>query len=104
MYSIIEKKINNPALKNIEWTEVEKEDAEYLDVYSTHLYRIGYDHETKTLEIWFYPHSGKYGLQIYQYYGVNKTIWDRFAAIAGSKGEWFWRQIRSGGYVYSRIR
>jgi len=65
-------------------------------VESSNLASVGYDEETKTLEIQF--HSGG----IYQYDEVEKEISDELMN-AESKGRYFMSMIR-GAYSYSRIR
>ncbi len=62
---------------------------------STSIASIGYDEPSQTLEIEFI--SGT----VYQYYNVNKNIYDALMA-APSKGKFFAHQIRSA-FPYSRV-
>ena len=66
-----------------------------ISVESSNLASIGYDEESKTLEIQF--HSGG----IYQYDDVEKEIYDELMS-ADSKGRYFMSMIR-GAYSYGRV-
>jgi hypothetical protein len=59
----------------------------HLDVDSSNLDSVGYDSETKTLEITF--HSG----QVYQYYHVPKAIFTRLMNAA-SHGKFHHRNVK----------
>ena len=67
-----------------------------IAVESSNLASIGYDEETKTLEIQF--HSGG----VYQYDDVEKEIYEELMS-AESHGRYFMSMIR-GAYSYSRVR
>ena len=64
-------------------------------VESSNLASIGYDEETKTLEIQF--HSGG----VYQYDDVEKEVYEALMS-AESHGRYFMSMIR-GAYSYSRV-
>ncbi len=57
---------------------------------------IGYEPDTATLEIEF-TQSG-----IYQYFGVPAQIYEELMA-AGSKGNYFNHQIKTGGYQFTKV-
>ena len=65
-------------------------------VESSNLVSVGYNEETKTLEIQF--HSGG----IYQYDDVEKEVYDELMS-AESHGRYFMSQIR-GAYSYDRVK
>lgn len=64
-------------------------------VSSTELASIGYQEATSVLEVEFRKGG------VYQYFGVPAQIYDQLMA-APSKGSYFNRVIREGGYPYSR--
>jgi len=61
---------------------------ERVSVQSSNLESVGYDEETKILEIEFK------GGSVYRYYNVPKDIYDELLE-AESKGKYFWRNIRN---------
>ena len=67
-----------------------------ISVESSNLASVGYDEESKTLEIQF--HSGG----VYQYDDVEKEVYDELMS-ADSKGRYFMSMIR-GAYSYGRVR
>ncbi len=69
---------------------------ERVQVESTNLASVGYDHDSATLEIKF--HSGG----IYQYSGVPQDIYKSLMK-AGSKGDYFNNYVKER-YRYKRIR
>lgn len=65
-------------------------------VESSNLASVGYDEESKTLEIQF--HSGG----VYEYYDVEKSVYEELMNVE-SHGRYFMSMIR-GAYSYSRVR
>jgi len=65
-------------------------------VQSTNLVSVGYDFESKTLEVEFHS-SG-----IYQYFNVPK---EHYAGLmnADSHGQYFDRYIKKAGYRYRKV-
>jgi len=70
---------------------------ERTPVKSSNLASVGYESSSSTLEIEF--HGGG----IYQYDGVPQEIYDGLLS-ADSKGKYFHRNIKNGGYPYTKIR
>lgn len=66
-----------------------------IQVRSSNIRSIGYDQETKTLEVEFLKGS------VYQYFEVPWGTWLGFVA-ADSKGKYFIAQIRER-YRYSKV-
>jgi len=67
-----------------------------VPVQSSNLASVGYDISTSVLEIEF--RNGN----VYQYYGVPAQVYEELMN-AGSKGSYFHRNIRNGGYSFSKI-
>lgn len=65
-------------------------------VESSHIASIGYDPDTETLEIEF--HKGG----TYQYSNFPENLWVEFEN-SESKGKYFHRNIRKGGYDYAKL-
>ena len=65
-------------------------------VSSKNLSSVGYDEETSVLEIAF--NSGF----VYQYYGIPVFLYTGLM-VAGSKGEYFDRNIRKAHYSYRQV-
>lgn len=66
-------------------------------VSSSNLASIGYDAESKTLEIEFLNGS------IYQYFNVPDSIFSGLISAA-SHGQYFSAFIKKGGYEYQKIK
>jgi hypothetical protein len=69
---------------------------EMTPVSSSNLAAVGYDNESATLRIQFL-HGG-----IYDYQGVPADIYEGLIN-AGSKGQFFDKFIKKGGFPYSKI-
>ena len=65
-------------------------------VQSSNLASVGYDISTSVLEVEFLNGS------VYQYYGVPAQVHEGLMN-AGSKGSYFYQNIRNGGYPFSRV-
>lgn len=65
-------------------------------VHSSNLSSVGYDIKSRTLEVEF--HDGS----IYQYYDVSSITYNGLMS-ASSKGEYFDRMIKKGGYSCRKI-
>lgn len=70
---------------------------ERKSVSSSNLRSVGYDAETRTLEIEF--HDGG----VYQYSNVPESIYNGLMS-AGSKGSYFDSHIKKGPYQYRKVR
>jgi len=68
---------------------------EMISVSSSNLAAVGYNYETATLRIQFLNGG------IYDYYGVSSDVYEGLLE-AGSKGQYFDRFIKKGGYSYNR--
>ena len=66
-------------------------------VSSSNLASVGYDEETRTLEVEF--NSGS----VYQYDRVPKSEFDGLMSAA-SHGRYFDQNIKKGGYSYRQVR
>jgi hypothetical protein len=66
-------------------------------VNSSNLKSVGYDPETKTLEIEFLNGG------LYQYDNVPESIYNGLMS-ASSHGQYFYRHIKKGGYHYRKLR
>ena len=66
-------------------------------VSSSNLASVGYDPETKTLEIEFLNGG------LYQYFNVPESIYNGLMA-ASSRGSYFDQYVKKGGYRYKKIR
>lgn len=66
-------------------------------VKSSNLASVGYDSDSKTLEIEF--NNGG----LYQYFSVPESIYNGLMA-ASSKGSYFDQYIKKGSYSYKRIK
>ena len=66
-------------------------------VSSSNLKAVGYDHETKTLEIEFLNGG------LYQYSGVPLSVYQGLKS-ASSHGQYFDSHIKKGGYSYRKLR
>ena len=66
-------------------------------VSSSNLASVGYDPETKTLEIEFLNGG------LYQYFNVPESIYNGLMA-ASSHGSYFDQYVKKGGYRYKKIR
>lgn len=64
---------------------------------SSQISEYGYDEATKTLAIKF-----KHGGGVYHYDNVEPELYAEFNA-AGSKGSFFGKRIKSGGFSYRKI-
>lgn len=65
-------------------------------VISTNLSSVGYDIKSRTLEVEFLNGS------VYQYSNVPSVIFNGLMS-AGSKGQYFDRMIKKGGYSFRRL-
>ena len=66
-------------------------------VNSSNLESVGYDPETKTLEIAFLNRG------IYQYSGIPVSVYQGLMS-APPHGQYFDQYIKKGGYTYRKIR
>lgn len=66
-------------------------------VSSSNLASVGYDPETKTLEIEFLNGG------LYQYFNVSESIYNGLMA-ASSHGSYFDQHVKKGGYNYKKLR
>ena len=64
-------------------------------VTSTNIVSVGYDEQNEILEVEFRDGA------VYQYYNVNKQLYDQFMA-APSKGQFLAYQIKNS-FPYSRV-
>jgi hypothetical protein len=69
---------------------------EMIPVASSNLAAIGYEIETAILRVQF-NHGG-----VYDYQGVSEDIYDGFVG-APSKGQYFERFIKKGGYPFVKV-
>jgi hypothetical protein len=69
---------------------------EMTAVSSSNIAAVGYDFDSATLRIQFL-HGG-----VYDYQGVSSEVYDELMA-AGSKGQYFDKFIKKGGYPFSKI-
>ena len=73
-----------------------------IPVASHNIYSVGYDSNSKVLEIEFNTHS------VYRYYEVPEDVYDELMA-AESKGSYFFKKIKGGHnqsnslYRYERV-
>jgi len=65
-------------------------------VISSNLASVGYDSKSKTLEVEFLNGS------VYQYSNVPSVLYNGLIS-ASSKGQYFDRMIKNGGYICRRI-
>jgi len=65
-------------------------------VQSSNLASVGYDISTNVLEIEFLNGG------VYQYYGVPAQVHEGLMN-AGSKGSYFYHNIKTGGYTFSKV-
>ncbi|MGE4243668.1 KTSC domain-containing protein [Ramlibacter sp.] len=70
-------------------------------VESNRLAGIGYDAETKTLAVKFPPNRTNPNGSTYHYSGVSPEFYAEFQA-AESKGSFFEKRVRGGGFKYER--
>ena len=70
---------------------------ELQPVSSSNLKAVGYDSESKTLQIEFL--SGG----LYEYYNVPESIYNGLMS-ASSHGSYFDKYIKKGGYNYKKLR
>jgi len=65
-------------------------------VESSNIASVGYDPPSATLEVEFH-NSG-----IYQYFGVPVHVYEELIS-AGSKGSYFYVNVKKAGYPYSKM-
>ncbi|MFV2016264.1 MAG: KTSC domain-containing protein [Candidatus Heimdallarchaeota archaeon] len=66
-------------------------------VISSNLKSVGYDPETKTLEIEFLNGG------LYQYFSIPESIYNGLMS-ASSHGSYFDQYVKKGGYTYKKLR
>lgn len=66
-------------------------------VSSSNLKSVGYNPETKTLEVEFLNGG------LYQYYNIPESIYNGLMA-ASSHGSYFNQYVKKGGYTYKKLR
>ena len=67
-----------------------------IQVTSKNIKSVGYDSQSKTLQVEFLTGS------IYEYYDVPNDVFDKFIT-AESKGTFFHKYIKNGGYKYRKL-
>jgi hypothetical protein len=75
---------------------MEKQKMEMIPVRSSHIAAIGYDSRNTTLKVEFLDGG------LYEYYGISEMIFNDFKN-AGSKGIFFDRNIKKGGYQVRKL-
>ena len=76
-----------------------------IPVQSSNIASVGYDQDTKTLEIEFRPTKNK-GSRVYIYFDVPYFIYSDLVNSAGftSAGRYFREAVVKGGYRYEEIK
>ena len=76
-----------------------------IPVQSSNILSIGYDQETKTLEVEFRPTKNKEA-RVYRYFDIPYFIYSDLINSAGftSAGRYFREAVVKGGYRYEEIK